>query len=109
MGVRPTKLPWLVFAAGVTGGLDLRITSMDLPLRKGVSSSAAVCILVAKAFDAGIPVVVLDRALIGEKYSCFIAADWKQIGADAGKWLSGNRMPRANTGTFGSRLLSAAA
>ena len=33
-------------------GLDLRITAMDLPLRKGVSSSAAVCILVAKAFDA---------------------------------------------------------
>ena len=36
----------------VTGGIDLRITKMDLPLRKGVSSSAAVCILVAKAFDA---------------------------------------------------------
>ncbi|MGC9454215.1 MAG: mevalonate kinase family protein [Phycisphaerae bacterium] len=38
--------------AGVTGGLEVRITSMDLPLRKGVSSSAAVCILLAKAFDA---------------------------------------------------------
>ncbi len=33
------------------GGIDLRITAMDLPLRKGVSSSAAVCILVARAFD----------------------------------------------------------
>lgn len=33
------------------GGLELRIRNMDLPLRKGVSSSAAVCILVAKAFD----------------------------------------------------------
>ena len=30
---------------GLTGGLDIRITSMDLPLRKGVSSSAAVCIV----------------------------------------------------------------
>jgi len=37
---------------GVTGGLRLEITAMDLPLKKGVSSSAAVCILVAKAFDA---------------------------------------------------------
>ena len=37
---------------GVTGGIDLRIASYDLPLRKGVSSSAAVCILMAKAFDA---------------------------------------------------------
>jgi len=36
---------------GRSGGIDLRIVSMDLPLRKGVSSSAAVCILVAKAFD----------------------------------------------------------
>jgi galactokinase len=35
----------------VSGGLKLRIRNMDLPLRKGVSSSAAVCILVAKAFD----------------------------------------------------------
>ncbi len=38
--------------AGVTSGIDIRIKSMDLPLRKGVSSSAAVCVLVAKAFDA---------------------------------------------------------
>ena len=35
----------------VPGGIDLRITGMDLPLRKGVSSSAAVCILVARAFE----------------------------------------------------------
>ena len=30
---------------------------------------------VAKLFDAGIPVIVLDRAVIGDKYTCFIAAD----------------------------------
>jgi len=36
----------------VTGGLCLRITKMDLPLRKGVASSAAVCVLVAEAFNA---------------------------------------------------------
>lgn len=35
----------------VKGGIDIRITSMDLPLKKGVSSSAAVCILIAKALD----------------------------------------------------------
>jgi len=34
------------------GGINLRIERMDLPLKKGVSSSAAVCITVAKAFDA---------------------------------------------------------
>lgn len=35
----------------VEGGIEIRITSMDLPLKKGVSSSAAVCILIAKALD----------------------------------------------------------
>ncbi len=37
---------------GVRGGIELHISDMDLPLGKGVSSSAAVCILVARAFDA---------------------------------------------------------
>jgi galactokinase len=35
----------------VTGGVSIKITSMDLPVKKGVSSSAAVCVLVARAFD----------------------------------------------------------
>ena len=57
---------------GVTGGIDLRITSMDLPLRKGVSSSAAVCILMAKAFDAvyelGLfPHELMEIAYLGER------------------------------------------
>src|SRR4029077_6339645 len=30
---------------------------------------------VAKAMDAGIPVIVLDRRLLGEKYTCFIGAN----------------------------------
>ncbi len=57
---------------GVTGGLNLRITAMDLPLGKGVSSSAAVCILVAKAFDSiyklGLfPHELMETAYLGEK------------------------------------------
>ncbi len=56
----------------VPGGIDLRITAMDLPLRKGVSSSAAVCILVARAFDAvyelGLfPHELMELAYLGEK------------------------------------------
>ncbi len=42
---------------------------------------------VAKAFSAGIPVIVLDRAVIGDKYTCFIGADNEKIGLAAGKWL----------------------
>lgn len=42
---------------------------------------------VAKAMDAGIPVIVLDRAVLGDKYSCFIGADNKKIGRAAGEWI----------------------
>jgi ribose transport system substrate-binding protein len=43
---------------------------------------------VAKAFDAGIPVIVLERPLVGGKFTCFITANQKQIGEAAGKWLA---------------------
>ncbi len=36
---------------GVGGGIEIRVTDVDLPLQKGLSSSAAVCVLVAQAFD----------------------------------------------------------
>lgn len=43
---------------------------------------------VAKAFQAGIPVIVLDRALIGDQFTCFIGADNKKIGKAAGEWIN---------------------
>lgn len=42
---------------------------------------------VARAMDAGVPVIVLDRRLIGDKYTCFIGADNKKIGRAAGQWI----------------------
>jgi ribose transport system substrate-binding protein len=42
---------------------------------------------VAKAMDAGIPVIVLDRRVLGDKFSCFIGADNKKIGRAAGRWI----------------------
>jgi len=42
---------------------------------------------VAKAYQAGIPVIVLDRAVLGDQYTCFIGADNKRIGRAAGQWL----------------------
>jgi galactokinase len=57
---------------GVTGGVELKISSMDLPLGKGVSSSAAVCILVAEAFNVvyGLgmfPHELMKAAYMGER------------------------------------------
>ncbi len=56
----------------VPHGIDIHITKMDLPLKKGVSSSAAVCVLVAKAFDAVyklrmFPHELMELAYLGEK------------------------------------------
>jgi ribose transport system substrate-binding protein len=42
---------------------------------------------VAKALEAKIPVIVLDRRLLGDKYTCFIGADNKKIGKAAGQWI----------------------
>ena len=42
---------------------------------------------VAKAVEAGIPVIVLDRALLGDKFTCFIGGDNEKLGEVAGEWL----------------------
>ncbi|MBM3284447.1 MAG: substrate-binding domain-containing protein [Candidatus Aminicenantes bacterium] len=42
---------------------------------------------VAAAFSRGIPVIVLDRRILGDTYTCFIGADNKKIGRAAGDWI----------------------
>lgn len=42
---------------------------------------------VARALAAGIPVIVLDRALMGEQFTSFIGADNHKIGKAAGAWI----------------------
>ncbi|MEE8452995.1 MAG: substrate-binding domain-containing protein [Thermoguttaceae bacterium] len=51
---------------------------------------------VAKAYDAGIPVIVLHRRVVGDKYTCFIGADHKEIGAAAARWVTDNVPDRVN-------------
>ncbi len=45
---------------------------------------------VSKAMAAGIPVIVLDRDIIGENYTQFIGADNVKIGRALGAWLVKN-------------------
>ena len=42
---------------------------------------------VAQAHRAGIPVIVLDRAVLGDEFTCFIGADNIMIGRAAGRWI----------------------
>jgi len=41
---------------------------------------------VAEAHRKGIPVIVLDRRVAGDEYTCFIGADNRRIGRAAGRW-----------------------
>jgi ribose transport system substrate-binding protein len=63
----------------VSAGVDLIIISPK--------EAAPLTGPVAKAMDAGIPVIVLDRAVLGDKFTCFIGADNKKIGKAAGEWI----------------------
>ncbi len=42
---------------------------------------------VEEAMDAGIPVIVLDRKIEGDKYTCFIGGDNVKIGTEVGKYM----------------------
>jgi ribose transport system substrate-binding protein len=43
---------------------------------------------VGEAVDAGIPVIVLDRQIEGDKYTCFIGGNNVKIGREAGKFMA---------------------
>ncbi len=49
--------------------------------------AAALTKPVAQAYEAGVPVIVLDREVLGDKFTCFIGADNRQIGRAAGEWI----------------------
>ena len=56
------------------GGIDIDNYKMDLPLKKGLSSSAAICVLVARAFnrlyDLGLTIQEeMDLAYCGERHT----------------------------------------
>jgi ABC-type sugar transport system substrate-binding protein len=44
--------------------------------------------IVEKAYDKGIPVIVIDRKILSNKYTCFIGANNEQIGREAGKYAA---------------------
>ena len=63
----------------ISAGVDLIVVSPK--------EAAPLTQPVAVAYEKGIPVIVLDRRVLGDKYTCFIGADNKIIGKAAGKWI----------------------
>lgn len=64
----------------ITAGVDLLIVSPK--------EAAPLTAPVAAAFQKGIPVIVLDRRVLGDQYTCFIGADNRKIGRAAGRWIA---------------------
>ncbi|MEN6559997.1 MAG: substrate-binding domain-containing protein [Acidobacteriota bacterium] len=63
----------------VSAGVDLIIVSPK--------EAAPLTAPVAAACRKGIPVIVLDRRVLGDEYTCFIGADNVRIGKAAGEWI----------------------
>lgn len=63
----------------INAGVDLIIVSPK--------EAAPLTPPVAAAYQKGIPVIVLDRRVLGDRYTCFIGADNKKIGEAAGRWI----------------------
>jgi ribose transport system substrate-binding protein len=65
------------------------------------NEAAPLTAVVKKAYDSGIPVIVLDRAVNGDAYTMFIGADNVKIGEMAGKfvadWCKANNHAPCNT------------
>jgi ribose transport system substrate-binding protein len=64
----------------ISAGVDVIIISPK--------EAAPLTSVVAQAYKKGIPVIVLDRRVLGDQYTCFIGADNKKIGQAAGKWIA---------------------
>jgi ribose transport system substrate-binding protein len=63
----------------VRAGVDLLLVSPK--------EAAPLTMPVRDAYQHGIPVIVLDRRVLGDQYTCFIGGDNKQIGRSAGRWI----------------------
>lgn len=63
----------------VSAGVDLLLVSPK--------EAAPLTPPVAAAYKKGIPVIVLDRAVLGDDYTTFIGADNKKIGKAAGEYI----------------------
>ncbi len=66
-------------------GVDLLITSPN--------EAVPLTAVVKKAYDAGIPVILLDRKIEGDSYTQFIGADNVLIGRECGKYVAEKLLP----------------
>jgi len=70
------------------------------------NEAAPITPIVEEAFDKGIPVIVVDRKILSDKYTAFMGADNYEIGREVGKYLAAKLGSKGNivelTGLSGS-------
>ena len=70
------------------------------------NEAAPITPIVEEAFDKGIPVIVVDRKILSDKYTAFMGADNYEIGREVGKYLAAKLGGKGNivelTGLSGS-------
>ena len=75
-----SQLQCLQIDSFIAEGVDLLIVSPN--------EAEEVKPAVSRAFDAGIPVIVADRQVTGEKYTAFIGGDNYAVGINMANWLA---------------------
>ncbi|TDD66266.1 ABC transporter substrate-binding protein [Jiangella aurantiaca] len=73
----------------LTQGIDLLIISPN--------EAAPLTAVVERAYNEGIPVIVLDRKIEGDSYTQFIGADNTEIGRAAGEYVATQLLPDGGT------------
>jgi len=74
-----TLTQWAHIEEFINAGVNLLIVSPK--------EAAPLTPPVVAAFKKGIPVIVLDRKVLGDQYTCYIGADNRKIGRAAGRWI----------------------
>lgn len=74
---------------------DQQINQVRLLVRQGIdlliispNEAAPLTPVIEEVFKSGTPVVVLDRATLNDSYTCFIGADNRAIGKQAGEYVA---------------------
>jgi ribose transport system substrate-binding protein len=69
----------------LTQGIDLLIISPN--------EATPLTSVVKQAYDAGVPVILLDRKVDGDAYTTFIGGDNTQMGEEAGRYVAEELLP----------------
>lgn len=80
----------------VTAGVNLLIVSPK--------EAAPLTAPIAEAYKKGIPVLVLDRKILGNQFTAFIGADNKKIGKATGQWIV-KRLAKLGSGGTPAQLV----